>query len=459
MAFFRLQLLTTSVNAANPCLDSLRAWNYSPAHHFFNTVTLQYLPKLTSRYDLSQVNFFHDSNETAMQCAAGGIWPVPGRLIDIALGFDEPGKERKMQGLYTEVMNCVTCLPARECTDERQIREALIEVVPHLVQASAFFLSTWEQLDIDWVIAGLYKHGSTSMAKYMSLHPQLSLVWNTPVVLEHSIFTDMARVLPLEHRVASFNNAKAPNEDTRCREWKTGMTQYGRDCLAANRTISTPTSRGIKMLPSGTLKYSGENTIQSVAHRFLWSAVFPALPLRIIVSVTDPVQCFYSKYYYGSPEWRSTMTLEQCIMRAVTMLEENQWNRQVIEEMGFAEDARAKCALIHNSCAASFVLAEGCGASPNLCTPDRLKVVHLHHLDVASYNRLVRWASKGKATQEFSPDFIRYHQTGSKNTSKWVIHDGVRHPREIHYQAHQVLEMSFTLEYRYIKMWLDRYAP
>eukprot|EP00397_Hematodinium_sp_SG-2012_P053726 GEMP01064347.1.p1 GENE.GEMP01064347.1~~GEMP01064347.1.p1 ORF type:complete len:280 (+),score=50.79 GEMP01064347.1:133-972(+) len=103
-------------------------------------------------------------------------------------------------------------------------------------------------------------------------------------------------------------------------------------------------------------------------------------------------------------------------------------------------------------------LAEGCEVSPLLCTPERLKVVRMGDLNTASYNRLVRWASNGKATVPFAPD-INARYNPSPNTSRWIVRDGTRYPSEVSYEVHQVLRNSFASEYVDIEPWLSAYAP
>eukprot|EP00397_Hematodinium_sp_SG-2012_P044480 GEMP01049696.1.p1 GENE.GEMP01049696.1~~GEMP01049696.1.p1 ORF type:complete len:436 (+),score=86.99 GEMP01049696.1:131-1438(+) len=377
--------------APHGCLDALKAWHFPSPDDVTTIVLLPYLPTAQSRTCTRLQDRFRAVNRTATECTLGVNRPAPGRVIEFTLGY--VNVDGAMDGL-----NSMACVPRHECTDEEDIGAALVQLLPYATHARVQFLTLWEDVDIDWIIVGLYKQGSTALARHLSLHPELDLVWNTPNVFENNIFLDSSRLLPLQRQVDNFRHAVAPSVDRRCHMGGEAWHD-GRHCLARN------------------------SILLNAKNRFLWTEVFPNLAVKIVVSVTDPVHCFYSSYYWLPS---TSISLHACILQ--------------VHRLGTAPGDRARVEDARGSAEEEELL------------------VRMGDLNTASYNRLVRWASNGKATVPFAPD-INARYNPSPNTSRWIVRDGTRYPSEVSYEVHQVLRNSFASEYVDIEPWLSAYAP
>eukprot|EP00397_Hematodinium_sp_SG-2012_P038552 GEMP01041952.1.p1 GENE.GEMP01041952.1~~GEMP01041952.1.p1 ORF type:complete len:467 (+),score=86.51 GEMP01041952.1:133-1533(+) len=408
--------------APHGCLDALKAWHFPSPDDVTTIVLLPYLPTAQSRTCTRLQDRFRAVNRTATECTLGVNRPAPGRVIEFTLGY--VNVDGAMDGL-----NSMACVPRHECTDEEDIGAALVQLIPYATHARVQFLTLWEDVDIDWIIVGLYKQGSTALARHLSLHPELDLVWNTPNVFENNIFLDSSRLLPLQRQVDNFRHAVAPSVDRRCHmggeAWHDGRHCLARNSTRSNNASNVPqkVSRGIKMFSPHPSQSGVDNILLNAKNRFLWTEVFPNLAVKIVVSVTDPVHCFYSSYYWLPS---TSISLHACILQ--------------VHRLGTAPGDRARVEDARGSAEEEELL------------------VRMGDLNTASYNRLVRWASNGKATVPFAPD-INARYNPSPNTSRWIVRDGTRYPSEVSYEVHQVLRNSFASEYVDIEPWLSAYAP
>jgi len=145
--------------------------------------------------------------------------------------------------------------------------------------------------------------------------------------------------------------------------------------------------------------------------------------------------------YYWKPGYR--ISLRDCILGAVRLKEgDDEW----------------QCALMHRRSAASFVLTEGCVASPALCTRERLRVVRMADLNEKTYNRLAHWASGQMKVEEIRLNFKTYNPN-NRGSRRWIYVNGTRYPREISYEMHQLLQESYVAEYAGIEKWLEEFSP
>lgn len=161
-----------------------------------------------------------------------------------------------------------------------------------------------------------------------------------------------------------------------------------------------------------------------------------------------------------------TLPLRECIDHALRQVNEGRTRTSIENQYATwrtgAADAEVgeECAVLHNRCAASFALTEGCEDSPALCVPSRLMVVRMGDLNAAAYMRLVRWASRGMATQEYTPKFkTQYNQFTTVDSNRWVAWNGTRYPREISLEMHTELEKSYATDYSEIEWWLAKFGP
>eukprot|EP00397_Hematodinium_sp_SG-2012_P032317 GEMP01034401.1.p1 GENE.GEMP01034401.1~~GEMP01034401.1.p1 ORF type:complete len:422 (+),score=84.12 GEMP01034401.1:736-2001(+) len=375
-------------------------------------------------------------------------------------------------------------------------------------------LGQWEDLRIDWLVIGFHKMGTSTVARALSQHPNLTLVVDVKPD-EWSLLVN-SRVLPSTREVEEFNQCSSRSGSSGNKEAPTGAT-------AVYTSRGAKLTIGLQFAVAGQAAYTLpllENPLwKSRYQRFMWCDVLPRImrspssnfqrPPRIVFVVRDPVQCFYSSYHFllrqdkrGEKSYSRSIPQETkfCVRQGISLIHallairthreftDNILHyRSMLENLAFKDNPNIfACTLLHNRCAAAFQLHEACALCPLMCQHDRMKIVRAGTLTPAKLEKLAHWVSHGimphAGSRRAAPKFgdeptsktwddiggaagealasedeeIPRMNVGAHRAKEVYNEDG--RPDSVPTSTHAQLVESYADEYEQLPLWMARYG-